>query len=145
MRSDNLASEAPSVARVSVEVDAGTRTRRWWTLTEEQDMSQVRTLARWTVIPGNEADFIEAWNQLEVWTITEFPTARGTLLRDQDRSNVFFSFGPWPDAEAVARWRGSAGFERHVGRIRPLLESFEPHTLDLAVSAEGPGAGRAVG
>jgi quinol monooxygenase YgiN len=53
-----------------------------------------------------------------------------TLLRDRDRANVFVSFGPWPDGEAVERFRSSAVFREGVSAMEELLERFEPRTMD---------------
>jgi heme-degrading monooxygenase HmoA len=60
----------------------------------------------------------------------------GTLLRDREQPSRFISFGPWPDDEAIAGWRGSSGFKERVGRIRDLLQDFSPATLD-PVAAQG--------
>jgi quinol monooxygenase YgiN len=96
-------------------------------------MSEVWTLGRWTVVPGKEDEFVRGWREMATWTHSQFPTGSATLLRDRDQANVFFSFGPWPDLEAVGQWRASEGFQKRVSKIRELLESFEPHTLDPVV------------
>ena len=98
-------------------------------------MLEVWTLARWTTVPGKEDDFVAAWRKLAEATLDDFPTAQGTLLRDREQPNVFFSFGPWPDLETVQRWRDSEGFKQAASRMRGFLESFEPHTLDQVVTA----------
>lgn len=93
-------------------------------------MAQVWTLARWVVTPGKEAEFVPAWQDLADWTVSEFPAARGTLLRDQDAPNVFVSFGPWRDLEQAQAWRTSDGFGQRVARLREFLNDFQPHLLD---------------
>lgn len=98
-------------------------------------MSEVWTLARWVVKPGKEEDFCEAWRDLADWTVSEFSEAQGTLLRDRDEPNVFFSFGPWRDLDQAQAWRASDGFGQRVSRIRELLEGFEPHLLDPVTRA----------
>lgn len=98
-------------------------------------MSEVWTFARWVAIPGKEEEFVEAWGDLAEWTVTQFPDAKGTLLRDRDVPNVFFSFGPWRDPDQVQAWRASEGFGQRVSRIRELVEEFEPHTLDPVTRA----------
>ena len=89
----------------------------------------VWTHAVWVVQPGREDDFVDAWSALGDWTVTEFPAATGTLLRDRDDPRTFISFGPWVDADAAAAWRSSDGFARHVAVIRETLERFEPRLL----------------
>lgn len=100
-------------------------------------MVEVWTLVRWVAKPGKEEEFVAAWQDMADWTQTEFPEAQGTLLRDRDESNVFFSFGPWRDLEQAQAWRASDGFQQRVTRIRDLLDSFEPHLLDRVPMA-GP-------
>ncbi len=97
-------------------------------------MSEVWTHGTWTVTPGRESDFVRLWEQLADWTVTAFPGARGTLLRDTERPNVFVSFGPWPDRETAVRWRASPEFQKHVAAIRETLELFEPLLLEPVTS-----------
>jgi heme-degrading monooxygenase HmoA len=92
------------------------------------------TLAVWTVRPGREREFVRAWEELGEWTIGHSPGARGTLLRDHEQRNRFVSFGPWRTIEELEAWRAAPGFQEHVGRIRKLLESFEPGTYQLVAS-----------
>ncbi len=94
-------------------------------------MEEVWTHGTWTVRPGSEDEFVEAWRSMAEWTAAEFASATGTLLRDRERSNVFISFGPWPDLQTVGRWRSSEGFQERVAKIQGLLDAFEPRTLDL--------------
>ena len=93
-------------------------------------MSEVWTHGTWTVTAGRESDFVSLWEQLGDWTVKAFPGARGTLLRDTERPNVFISFGPWPDRETAARWRASEEFQEHVAAIKETLELFEPLLLE---------------
>ena len=97
-------------------------------------MSEVWTHGTWTVRAGRESDFVRLWEQLGDWTVKAFPGARGTLLRDMERPNVFISFGPWPDRETAARWRASEEFQRHVAAIRETLELFQPLLLELVAT-----------
>lgn len=93
-------------------------------------VNEIWTHAIWTVSPGREGEFVRAWEELGNWTVSAFPGAHGTLLRDTERPNVFISFGPWPDKEAAARWRASDGFQEHLAAIRETLERFEPLLLE---------------
>jgi heme-degrading monooxygenase HmoA len=90
----------------------------------------VWTSGIWTVSPGQEAAFVEAWGEFARWSQETFPGAHAWLLRDRDEPNVFMSIGPWSSDEDVAMWRNSLGFRERVGHIRGLVMSFEPHTLD---------------
>jgi quinol monooxygenase YgiN len=101
----------------------------------EGNVPEVWTLARWTVVPGREDEFVELWRELGERTLRDFPSARGTLLRDREQPNVFFSFGPWEDEAIVGRWRASPAFQAAQAGMRAMLESFEPHMLDPAATA----------
>jgi heme-degrading monooxygenase HmoA len=98
-------------------------------------MTEVWTHGTWTAKSGQEDQFVAAWKELADWTIANYPGARGTLLRDRERTNMFVSFGPWPDLETAQAWRASDGFRERVARIQQTIESFEPRTLDLVTAA----------
>lgn len=88
------------------------------------------TSGTWVVKEGNERAFIEAWRDLAEWTGREMSgTTWVKLLQDDDNPRRFLSVGPWDSAQALEAWRASEGFRDRVGRMRQLLESFEPHTL----------------
>jgi quinol monooxygenase YgiN len=93
-------------------------------------MANVWTHGTWVVKPGMEDAFVAAWARLASDATGRFGSARPTLLRDRDRPNVFETFGPWPSIEAVEAFRASDLFRDAVAETRPLLESFEPVTLD---------------
>ena len=90
----------------------------------------VFTSGRWKVLPGKEDDFVAAWSALATQTKVEFPDSTATLLRDRDDPTLFLSFGPWDSIEQIEQWRASHTFQAGVGKIRPLLDGFSPHTLD---------------
>jgi heme-degrading monooxygenase HmoA len=98
-------------------------------------MSDLYTCGTWTVVAGREDDFAAAWQDLAEWTLAEIPGARwAQLVQDTEKPSVFLSFGPWESADAIAAWRESAGFQERVGRIRQMLEGFEPATYRLRAS-----------
>ncbi len=92
------------------------------------------TLGMWQVEPGREEDFVERWRELAEWTRAEVaPEATAVLLRDTEDRSRFVSVGPWSDLGQIERWRESAGFQERVRELLPLLQSFEPNTLELVV------------
>jgi quinol monooxygenase YgiN len=90
----------------------------------------VWTHGRWTVEPGNEEAFVDAWSSLARASIGRFGTSPPTLTRDVEHPGVFITFGPFADMEDVEAFRASDLFREGVGKIRPLLASFEAQTLD---------------
>lgn len=93
----------------------------------------VYTLGIWTVKAGREQEFIAAWRDFAEATQDEFPAASAFLVQDRDTPSRFVSCGPWDSIEQIEAWRSSAAFRDGVGRIRELLDAFEPHTLDEVV------------
>lgn len=90
----------------------------------------VWTHGTWVVKPGSEDAFIAAWTKLAKDATARFGTARPTLLRDRERPKVFKTFGAWPSIDAVEEFRSSDLFRNAVAETQPLLDSFEPMTLD---------------
>ena len=93
----------------------------------------VWTSGTWTVKPGSEDAFVEAWTEFATWSAGEFPASRAWLLRDRDRPNVFVTVGPWPSDAVIEEWRASDGWRERIGRIRAMLDGFEARTLDQVV------------
>ena len=93
-------------------------------------MAAVWTHGTWVVKPGSEDAFVQAWTDLARRTMSSLGSARPTLLRDRDRPNVFKTFGAWPDMAAVEAFRSSDAFRDGMAVLQPLMESFEPMTLD---------------
>jgi heme-degrading monooxygenase HmoA len=92
-------------------------------------MAELYTCGIWTVIAGREDDFVAAWEDLARWTKENVDGAGwAELVQDEERPNRFLTFGPWKNAEAIEAWRATDGFRERVGRMRELLESFEPGT-----------------
>ena len=97
-------------------------------------MRQLYTSGRWTIVTGQEEEFVAAWRELAEWTSAEVPgSSWARLLQHDEKPNVFLSFGPWESAEAIAAWRESPGFQERVGRVRGMLEHFEPGVFQCRV------------
>jgi quinol monooxygenase YgiN len=93
-------------------------------------MARVWTHGTWIAKPGQEDAFVRGWSKLARDVMAEFRGEPPTLLRDRDKPNIFKTFGAWPDIEAIEEFRSSDTFRAAVAELQPLLESFEPMTLD---------------
>ncbi len=92
------------------------------------------TAGVWNVKPGREEEFVAAWKEFAEWSSANAPGAGwAKLLRDSADPHRFVTFGPWESLEAIAAWRALDGWKERIGRVRELLVSFEPSTLDLVV------------
>ena len=95
-------------------------------------MAQPYTHGVWTVTPGREEEFVSVWTELAEWTRREVPgSGWAKLLRDTSAPNRFISFGPWESLAAIDVWRSEPHWQDSVGRLRGLLDGFEPSTLDV--------------
>jgi len=93
---------------------------------------QIYTLGIWSVKPGNEVAFIEAWKTFAEWTVRHQPGAIGAfLLQDITNPQRLISSGPWKDAESIQAWRGMPEFKEFITRARDLCEDIQPYTLKL--------------
>ena len=94
------------------------------------DEKAVWTLGRWHAKPGCADTFQQTWQAFATWTARNQPGAsQAYLLRDDAEPDLFFSFGPWDDADDVAKWRSTPEFGAFAARVRELCDSFEPHSL----------------
>ena len=93
-------------------------------------MSEVWTSGVWAVRAGTEDEFVVAWREFASWTASEYPGSHAWLLRDREHPKIFVSVGPFTGDAMIDEWRKSDGFRERIGRIREMLESFEPRTLD---------------
>jgi quinol monooxygenase YgiN len=92
-------------------------------------MARIWTHGVWTVKPGREDEFVDAWRAMAQAAVAEFdPPGQPTLLRDREQPTLFRSFGPWDDSETVERFR--AFIPPYLDRIGEMVESLEIFTLD---------------
>lgn len=91
-------------------------------------MAEFYTHGMWHVKEGREEDFVDAW-QAFANVGMEKGEGRGVrLIQDNDRKNVFYSFGAWDSIEAVQAFRNDPSFQEELGKMGDVLESFEVFT-----------------
>jgi quinol monooxygenase YgiN len=97
-------------------------------------MGQLYTSGDWLAKDGQEAAFVEAWEDLALWTTENVEESSWVaLLRDDENPRLFRSFGPWESRDAIAAWRESDGFKRRIGKLRELIDSFDAKTMEAVV------------
>lgn len=106
-------------------------------------MGQPYSSGVWIAGSGREAEFIAAWREFAAWSMGAIEGASwAVLLRDRSQPNRFVSFGPWDSLATMEAWRSHPGFAERVAKIRPLIESLEPSTLEAVVEVgTGPHEG----
>ena len=92
----------------------------------------VYTVGRWVVKEGQEAAFVEAWKDLGTFFLgLDRPPGTGTLLRSASDPRLFYSFGPWPDAEAVAAMRAHPQTPDAIGKVAALCDEAVPGMFNV--------------
>lgn len=95
-------------------------------------MGTLYTSGNWVAKPGKELEFIATWRELAEWTKREIRgSGQAMLLRDRTDRRRFLSFGPWESLGAIDVWRAHPGFVQRVTKLRELLETLEPRTLEV--------------
>ena len=89
------------------------------------------THTTWHVRDGEESEFVQRWSDWVDWSRGQGLVAPALLLRDVDSPKTFISFGPWESVHAVRNWRALPGYQEQVGRLRDVIDDFEPRTLEL--------------
>ena len=93
---------------------------------------QPYTFGVWIVKPGREHDFVAGWRELAEWTAATSPGAQiCRLMQDEDQPLRFISIGSWDDKDAIASSRSQLGFQERIAKLREMLETFTPATLEL--------------
>lgn len=95
-------------------------------------MTQSYTLASYRVIPGWEADFIAAWNELAA-TFSALPRSPywGTLIRSITDPTLFHSFGPWESAGDVDAMRSNPQAIEAFQMIDALCREMVPGNYQI--------------
>ncbi len=105
------------------------------------NIGQYFTAGSWLVKPGEESEFIAAWESFAKWTgSTQVGAGTGHLLQDSTNSRSFLSYGPWENAESIDRWRQETEFQAFVGKARELCDDIQPMTLNLVAIAHAKGS-----
>jgi len=94
-------------------------------------MAETYTSGQWTVKPGEEDAFVDAWTSFVQWAATMPGSGTFRLVRDLDDPSHFVSFAPWESFDAQNSWREQPEFRDHIGKVISHCENFQPVTLEL--------------
>lgn len=95
------------------------------------------TLGIWTVKAGKGADFIKEWTSFANWTSENIPGAgKAYLLKDENDTLRFISFGPWDNENFIHNWRDQEEFKQFVTKVNSLCDDFQPNTLKVVSSSK---------
>jgi heme-degrading monooxygenase HmoA len=89
------------------------------------------THTTWHVGDGNQEEFVRRWAEWAEWSRRQGLVEDALLLRDTEDPQRFVSFGPWESVAAIAGWRALLGYQERVDRLRQVVDSFQPRTLEV--------------
>ena len=93
---------------------------------------QAYTLAMYRVKAGQEEAFISTWNELaDTFSSLPNPPLWGTLIRHQTERTLFYSFGPWQNAEHVKAMRENPEAQAVFGKIYELCIELTPGDFEV--------------
>lgn len=102
------------------------------------DMNQqIYTLGVWHVQDGRQPEFITAWKELgEIFNSLPNPPGKGILIQSTTDTTLFYSFGPWENAEAVDAMRNNERAREGIGKLMAMCTEAAPGSF--RVVAESP-------
>jgi len=99
---------------------------------------EIYTLGLWQVKPGNEAEFVTAWQELAA-TFLNLPqppeAGQARLIQSLTDPTLFYSFGPWPNMATVQAMRADASAQAGLGRLRELCTTAQPGSFKVVAQA----------
>jgi len=101
-------------------------------------MGELVTTGVWTIRPGHEQDFVQAWTEFAAWagTMPGAGTLRlGFTVTDPAR---YVSFAAWDSADAAHAWKQTPEFRERMAQVMVHVAGFEPAELSVVASAGAP-------
>jgi hypothetical protein len=102
------------------------------------------TLAMYRVKPGQERAFVAAWHELaRIFSSLGRPPLWGTLIRHRRDQTLFYSFGPWRNADDVKAMRNDPQALEAFERIGAECIEVVPGDYEVVVHVDVPPPARA--
>jgi hypothetical protein len=105
---------------------------------EARAQGEVYTLGLWRVTPGQEAEFIGAWQALaEIFRqLPQPPAGKGVLVQSVTEPTLFYSFGPWHSLADIEAMRNDAKAQAGLEELRQLCDTVQPGAYRLVAEAD---------
>jgi heme-degrading monooxygenase HmoA len=99
-------------------------------------VTETYTHGTWTVKPGEEDAFVQAWTEFVTWASAMPGSGTFRLVRDIDEPARYMSFAPWESPDAQQAWKELPEFRDRIGRVRAHCEDFQPAVFELVTRVE---------
>ncbi len=101
-------------------------------------LGQPYTSGIWTVKPGKEEEFIQAWREFANWSgSSQVGAGAARLLQDLEHPNRLISFGDWDNPESIQQWRSTPEFAAFLVQARALCDDIQPGTFKVVAYLDG--------
>lgn len=95
------------------------------------------TLAMWRVKPGQEREFIKAWKALgqTFRALPRPPVGTGVLIQNLTDPSIYYSFGPWLNADDITAMRENPAAQESIRRLLDLCTEATPAAYRLVAES----------
>lgn len=100
-------------------------------------MSTHYVSGRWRVKSGLEDRFVDAWEELAVWSETTLRSGTARLLQSADDSSVFLGLWEFSSLEAIDAWREQQGVRERLASLGGLVAQADSGDYELRVVVGG--------
>jgi heme-degrading monooxygenase HmoA len=83
------------------------------------------------VRPGEEEEFVAAWEDFVRWASGFAGSGTFRLVRDANAPGEYFSFARWEDGDAQRAWVEDGEFGDRLGRVREHCDDFHSSMFEL--------------
>lgn len=98
---------------------------------------RVYTTGSWRPFPGEEEQFVRAWEEFMDWASGMPGAGEAVLTRDVRDPERFVSMAEWESMEAVRGWKGSREFKERMSRVQRHIDKFAPTELEVVAGTLG--------
>jgi len=103
---------------------------------DSRAMTETYTHGTWSVKPGEEDAFVQAWTEFVTWAGSFAGSGTFRLVRDVDQPGRYMSFAPWESFEAQKAWKDTPEFRESIMRVRAHCDDFQPAVFELVAAVE---------
>ena len=95
----------------------------------------VYTTGSWQPFPGQEDEFVAAWEEFAGWAAGLPGAGEAILARDLRDAARYVSFLGWDGMGSVRGWKGHPEFKERMGRVQRFVDKFAPTEVEVVAQA----------
>lgn len=95
------------------------------------------TTGAWEPFPGQEGDFVAAWEEFARWAASLEGAGAAILVRDLRVEGRYVSFLGWDSMDAIRGWKGHPEFKERMSRVQRFVDGFSPTEVEVVTRVGG--------